>query len=276
MTLTSAIESVRGAVVQVSLHAVDRDGTYRQRWGKPFLAEPIGTGFLVNEEAVVVTANHVLVEGAKAIGILPNASLHIGLAQPNSEHMRGNFTLVGFEVLLQDDLHDVAVLRLQQNPFRGEIRSGIRIGDKDLPMLFATAKLDPARPSDGTAIAVSGYPLSSAVLVSTSGHVASSWGFEVKEVELPNAPAGFRMPQVSDAYIGDVEVNPGNSGGPVYRVEDGVVIGVCVAVRTAPVLDPSGQSAQNLAFTTGLSVIVPVRYVIDALEKVGMSWERSA
>ena len=274
MTLSEAIESVRGAIVQVSLFAFDREGNYRERWGKSFLAEPIGTGFLVNEDGIVVTANHVLLQGRRAIAALPDARLQIGFPQPNSDNMRGNFTTVGYDVLLQDDLHDVAVVKVQQNPFQGEVRSGIRIGDTDLPMSFSTVRLDPARPVDGTPIAVSGYPLSSSVLVSTSGHVASSWGFEIKEVEVPNARTGFTMPEVSDAYIGDVEVNGGNSGGPVYRVKDGAVIGVCVAVRTAPVINSAGESIQNVVFTTGLSIIVPVRYVVEGLEKVGASWRR--
>jgi hypothetical protein len=38
----------------------------------------------------------------------------------------------------------------------------------------------------------------------------------------------------ADRYLADLEVNGGNSGGPVYRLTDAAVIGVCVATQTAP------------------------------------------
>ena len=41
----------------------------------------------------------------------------------------------------------------------------------------------------------------------------------VKEVPIPNAPVGFTMPQISDVYLADIEVNSGDSGAPVYDIE---------------------------------------------------------
>jgi len=90
---------------------------------------------------------------------------------------------------------------------------------------------------------------------------------------VPGAPAGFTFPDTADFYIGDMHVNPGNSGGPVYSVEQGKVIGVCVAAALAPVVygdgnhEPASAGNRPLFSNSGLSVVIPVRYVIDLLKK---------
>jgi S1-C subfamily serine protease len=69
-------------------------------------------------------------------------------------------------------------------------------------------------------------------------------------------------------YWADVEVNPGNSGGPSYRVEDGSVIGVCVASPLVPIYKQSGGPAQEiggerLMYSSGLTLIIPAKYAFD-------------
>jgi hypothetical protein len=50
------------------------------------------------------------------------------------------------------------------------------------------------------------------------------------------------LPSIADSYLADMQVNGGNSGGPVYRVAEGGVIGVGVASRGAPTWTPDGRS----------------------------------
>ncbi|NIV76384.1 MAG: hypothetical protein GWN37_16565 [Gammaproteobacteria bacterium] len=117
----------------------------------------------------------------------------------------------------------------------------------------------------------SGYPLNRPVLISNSGIVASSWDFDVAETPIPNAPPGFSMPDVGDVYLADIEVNPRNSGGPVYLVDDASTIGVCVATQQAPVMDERGEhwkiEGRSLTYSSGLTVVVPSRYVTQLLEE---------
>ncbi len=74
-------------------------------------------------------------------------------------------------------------------------------------------------------------------------------------------------------YLADLEVNGENSGGPVYRQEDGAVIGVCVATQNAFVDfgDADGgvvfAEGRPLVYSSGLTVIVPSKHVVALLER---------
>ncbi len=73
---------------------------------------------------------------------------------------------------------------------------------------------------------------------------------------------------------GDVEVNPGNSGGPVYLEDDASVIGVCVSFRGSNIWTDDGTIAtilgRQLFYSSGLTTIIPSKYILDILEKHGI------
>jgi len=173
----------------------------------------------------------------------------------------------------------LALLKLKRNPFKGEVRSGFVIGGKEVPLLFGTATLNPNRPEDGAAVGISGYPLGQPVLVTNAGWMATSWAFEITEAPIPGAPQWFRIPDIADAYLADIEVNPGNSGAPVYLIEDVTVIGVCVGSKPAPVRDQLNNdviiNGRRLFYSSGLTTVVPVRYVIELLRKHNLSWSEA-
>lgn len=91
-------------------------------------------------------------------------------------------------------------------------------------------RLATERARDGEDIAVSGYPVAEPVLITTTGTVASAWGFDL--TQLPDL-AGPVLADLDDLYLVDATINPGNSGGPVYRTRDGALIGVCLSIRMA-------------------------------------------
>lgn len=247
MKLSEAIELIRPSVVQI----VSAEGR----------RAPLGTGFIVDEEAHVVTAHHVV---ASARQIL------VGLALPNTENMRGNFILVDVDLVAVDGRHDLGLLKLRRNPFRGAIRSGIVINNEEVPVLYGTARLNPNRPKDGFEVGISGYPLHVPVMVTNSGWMATSWESDIAQMPAPGAPPGFAIPDIADSYLADVEVNPGNSGGPGYLVDDASVIGVCVGSRLAPVRDQAGNSVRwngGLFYSSGLTAVVPARYVVELLKR---------
>ena len=118
-------------------------------------------------------------------------------------------------------------------------------------------------------IGISGYPFGEPVLVTNSGSMATSWSTAITEVSLPGAP--FRIPHIADVYLADVEANPGNSGGPVYLTENATVKGMCVGSKCAPIRDETGEPVvvdnRRLFHATGVTVVVPTRYMIEMLNK---------
>lgn len=268
MDLPDAIATIRPSVVQFTAAMPD---DHRPR--------VMGSGFIVDDGGHVATAAHVV----SALHSLNQAGARtgIGLAYPDIDNediggvkgltMRQNFFIVGGEVIDVDTRRDVAVLEMQPNPFTDSPPSMIKIGDTEGPRpMYTPASLDTARPSDGEAVAVSGYPLGGAALVTTAGHLASSWETQVRDTWDP--VAGWPIPTVDDVYLADVSVNPGNSGGPLYRVPDGSVVGVCVAYRTAPLhfTDPQGGQVmvdgRPVGLNAGLAVVAPIRHVLEILE----------
>lgn len=73
-----------------------------------------------------------------------------------------------------------------------------------------------------------------------------------------------------------MQVNGGNSGGAVYRLADGAVLGVCVASRGAPTWFGDGEPVQTekgpILYDSGISSVVPAIYVADLLDRTGVPW----
>src|SRR5258708_34653974 len=124
MSLADAIDTIRPSVVQISLFSKTN------RLKHPIL----GTGFWIHDEGYLLTARHVI-EAGKAFLKTQNISdgdFMIGLAMPNTENMRGNFTLLKADIAAEDERHDIALLKSSQNPFKDNVTSGIVIGGKQI------------------------------------------------------------------------------------------------------------------------------------------------
>lgn len=183
-------------------------------------------------------------------------------AVPPDPAYRGYFSGFKFEEIDEDPIHDLALLKLNANPFTNNAVLKTRNGDVKKIVQVKAARFSLGRPDEGEPIAVSGYPLRSSVMVTTSGAIASSW--EVDQKDLPLGAPGAFLSHLSDSYLADIHVNHGNSGGPVFSVADGSVIGVCVSI----VPDSMGGSPYN----SGLSSMIPAKYVIGLLKKHNLKW----
>jgi S1-C subfamily serine protease len=286
--LTKAILQVRPSVVQIGIgffHLPERTKKYLEKnsdWQGSFCPDPcaafdqpMGTGFLVTEDGYVITAKHVM----DALKKHPNLNdkrgpLEFGPASPtvriqmpldneigvNRAVMppepiyRGYFSGFRFEEIDEDPIHDLALLKLNPNPFTIDVDLKTPNGDVQKIVQVKPARLSLGRPDEGEPVAVSGYPLRSPVMVTTSGAIASSWEVDQKTFSS----------HVSDSYLADMHVNHGNSGGPVFSIVDGSVIGVCVSI----VPDSLGSGYYN----SGLSSIIPAKYVIELLKKHNLKW----
>jgi len=260
MDLAAAIKRVQPSIVQISFYAHDFPGG-RTNLRRINLNRPFGTGFVVSLEGHVITANHVVEDGFKALESVKSEfkNLSIGFAYPNTENMRGNFILMNFDVIETDKIHDIALLKLKSTKIP-------RMFANRPPLKLIPVILNPDRPEDGVTIGISGYPLNQSVLVTNGGIMATSWAFDLQELKLTGTPEFYRKLDIADSHLADINVNPGNSGGPVYLASDGSVIGVCVAYLPTNVRDDKG-SAENYYYNTGLAIVVPSRYVCDLLKR---------
>jgi hypothetical protein len=48
--------------------------------------------------------------------------------------MRGNFSVVDFNIIAFDSYNDIALLKVSKNPFKGEAHSGFVINGEELPL----------------------------------------------------------------------------------------------------------------------------------------------
>jgi len=269
-SLPDTIDRVRSAVVRVVRECSYGMGV--RRFG--------GTGFLVSEGGFALTAAHVVEPCATSVQstteneLLPLARQQLTVGFPvvhtvtDQTHTRRNFTFVGAEVVQSDATHDVALLKLSQNPFRTPIDSGYTLNGKKVDLERpGIAQLSDRKLREGESIAISGYPLEQTVLDTNSGIVASV--HSSKDFDLPTYfNSGTDQLQVRvtfDLYEADMRVNHGNSGGPVYGVSTGHVIGVCSATRLAQVEE------HTATYNSGLAVIVPIAYGIILMSQHGIA-----
>jgi S1-C subfamily serine protease len=291
LSLPDAIKLISPAVVQIT-YEMDRfpEETFIGL-GQPFRIGAAGTGFVVNQEGYVVTALHVL----RTLDHLPLLRGTDGTAQPalqgndgklypigrkrllisypmsniDSEHLaiRGSFRDVEFSVVDRDTAHDLALLK----PNRVAIMPKV-------PTAFFIAC-----PVEGSRVATSGFPLHEPVMVTTSGTIASSWadnGFE--SVPVPGIP-GLTIPSgFKDVFLIDLHLNHGNSGGPVYSVDTGAIIGLADAYAEDTVMAFDGtdgshreavdQNGRSLLENSGLGIVIPAKYIVELLRKNNLKW----
>lgn len=257
MDLPDAIDFVRPSIVQVAALIAEEHR-----------AIVLGTGFLIHTQGFALTARHVT-RAAQRFGA--NTQIVVNLALPNIENerfqLRASFSVVHCELVEEDPRHDLALLKLHPNPVAAGGSTGMHVGPGSVTIgaMSGVAEADKRRPRDGEPVAVSGYPLAHPVLITTSGAIASAWATEIAELHPPGTLAGFAIPDRQDSYIADVAVNPGNSGGPAYRVRDGRVLGVCVAFQPAEAR--IGEAEDLFRYNSGLCIIVPIQYGLALLHR---------
>jgi S1-C subfamily serine protease len=179
-----------------------------------------GTGFLVSNEGVVITALHVLRDVERRE---PGAQPLIGVPSSTAEDAASVRTnCKQFDLIGADEGHDLAVLLPRNRPIIREESSGVMT-----PCSAVTFSLDPLR--DGIAIATSGYSIGNSTLMTSTGCIGTT---RLHDSQVPNG---------ANWYLAAMHIVSGNSGGPVYRVEDGKVIGVCKGYGARPVRDENRE-----------------------------------
>ncbi|KQY81418.1 MULTISPECIES: serine protease [Roseateles] len=200
-----------------------------------------GTGFVVGDGRTVVTNAHVL---PPEITGRVDRRLAVQVWSPQSQWQMREARL-----LVSNPFRDLALLHIDGPP---------------LPPL-ALARDEPR---EGLAIALMGFPLGGALgftHVTHKGIIAARTGIAVAA----NNYQGLNERSVRQLREGAFEVlqldanaYPGNSGGPVFSIDDGVVVGVVNMVVV------KGTKEAALGAASGISYAIPAHEIKALLDKL--------
>jgi len=201
-----------------------------------------GTGFVVANGRYVVTNDHVV---PKKIKHEKKEKLVIFTGVGSKPEPRYA------EVVLRDAIHDLALLRI-----KGSALPSVVIGDS-------------TRVRDGQQVAFTGFPIGMVLGQFPVTHVGivsgmppivtpapSSRQLTAEQIKRKRNP--FRVFQL------DAIAYPGNSGSPVYHVDDGAVIGVVNSVFVKK------SKEAVLASPSGITYAIPSKYINALLKKAGL------
>lgn len=200
-----------------------------------------GTGFIVGDGRQLATNAHVLPE-------------ETALRQRLVLQVAGNRNASGdrvpetrqLTVLAVDPVHDLALLQIAGAPLPAALLSD-----------------DTAR--EGQAVAFTGFPIGGLLGFSPVTHRATISSITPIALPPPNArqldaAAVSRLRQGAfDIYQLDGTAYPGNSGGPLFDAETGLVLGVVNMVLV------KGSRESVLSQPSGISYAIPVRFLRDLL-----------
>ncbi len=243
-TLLAAGAALAGPVLGAGLPALIASakasvcavGTFRATDSPRFTFR--GTGFLVGDGSLVATCAHVLPDAAAGAP----AALAV-LLSPGS----GGMTVLEGTVAAAEPAHDLALIRLNR-----------RAGD-------VLALADAALPAEGADVALMGFPIGGVLgfrPVTHRGIVAA-----IVASSLPTAAArqlgGAALRRLREGSFEllqlDATAFPGNSGGPLFDIDTGRVIGIVSMVVI------KGQRESALSQPSGITYAVPVRHLLELM-----------
>ncbi len=229
-SLKEAIARIKPSIVGV--------GTYQESRRPP--AKFLGTGFVVQNGRMVVTAGHVV---PKSLDHEHRERLVVFLR--NSEEL----AVRGARILETDKIHDVAILAIEGAP------------------LPALALENQSTIAEGDAVAFTGFPLGSALglhPVTHRGIISSITPFASQALLAKQLDAHtIRSLRREDVvYQLDATAYPGNSGSPVYLTSTGQVIGIVNSTFV--------KRSKEYALTapSGISYAIPITHAQRLLEKL--------
>jgi len=276
------LSSVASAVVAVGVVALDPPaGSSAAASMAERPASIHGSGFFVSKNGDVITALHVVRAAEQAQEQMQGTENRLFIGLPGA----AGFAPIPAELVGVDEVHDLALLRIipprnkaRQDPAHREPQpptasSRNQESGKTPPVPAVNensnsdpasgsptrsainfVKLSPTRPKDGALIEAAGLPaMTGLAMVFNTGHLADTMllrpgNFIVKS---PAQGEAAQRANRHEFYLADLKSDEGMSGGPVYLVDNGAVIGVVHGYTQDP----------------RQAVLVPARYVIELLKR---------
>lgn len=222
--LPDTIERIKPTIVVV--------GTYKKNNSPQFVLR--GTGFIVGNGNQIATNAHVVPEGTD-----PDGPLLVIQARTNN----GEVQIRQAQVINRDKVHDLAVLRIE-----GQALPSLTLANSDLVR-------------EGQEIGFTGFPIGGALGFSPVTHrgIVSS----ITPIALPSGNSQQLNEKLIHKLKGsvfnifqlDATAYPGNSGSPVFNVENGMVIGIINMVFI------KGTKESALSQPSGISYAIPINFL---------------
>lgn len=230
--LPDLIEQIKPSMVVV--------GTYEKTRSPAFVMR--GTGFVVGNGTLVATNAHVVPD---SLNSATGETLAIYVPSGSTGAQQRPATTV-----VNDKYHDLALLR---------------IGGPPLPALVLQSA---GSVREGQSVAFTGFPIGGALGFSPVTHrgIVSA----ITPIALPS-PNSHQLNEkvikrlksgTFEVYQLDGTAYPGNSGGPLFEMEKGEVIGIINMVFV------KGTKESMLTQPSGISYAVPVSYLQTLLQEV--------
>lgn len=234
--LPDIIDSIRPSIVGVGT-------TYpeRQPIGSARPSQLLGTGFAVGDGNLIATNYHVI---PTSLDEENRQSLAVFVGRGREARVRLA------QLVAEDQEHDLVLLQIPGDP---------------LPTI-ALGNAESVR--EGEMMAFTGFPIGAVLGLFPATHLGIVSSITPVARTADNAadltPTQLRrMRNPFDVFQLDAIAYPGNSGSPVYRQSDGVVIGVLNSVF----IKESRESV--LERPSGISYAIPVNWLINLLSSVG-------
>lgn len=234
MNLVQIAKELRGEIVQVVVPLQN---------GKT----NVGSGFWVDQRGHVATCWHVVKDNPTAIMTVQSAIAPL-FDLKNNNMIFSNWETFSAKVVAKDEINDLALLKIDGNPFVPRKFVPIKIGDTTLTAHYKQSNLKTELPEPGEKILLAGYPLGRPYPVVQEGTVAS---------------VAHSLPEFGPTLkiLVSTVANPGNSGGPVID-SNGKVIGALEGgLPSRPGRDPA--QAQS-----GIAVVVPAHFLLQLMNTV--------
>lgn len=230
--LPALIEQIKPSIVVVGTYAKTRRPAFVMR----------GTGFVVGDGTLVATNAHVLPD---MLDSAADEMLVVQTASGKSVTQQRPATIVA-----KDKSHDLALLRIEG------------------PSLPAMTLQSTGSVREGQGIAFTGFPIGGVLGLSPVTHrgIISA----ITPIAMPGATANQLNEKVIkrlksgsfEVYQLDGTAYPGNSGGPLFDIEKGEVIGIINMVFV------KATKESVLTQPSGISFAVPVVYLMDLLREL--------
>lgn len=228
--LPETITAIKPSIVVV--------GTFSQLRSPPFLMR--GTGFALGDGSVIATNAHVI---AAALDAAQQETLAV-LVRQGDGLTRRNASLQ-----VTDADHDLALLRISGPP---------------LPALKIKSAADV---HEGQTIAFIGFPIGGVLgfspvthhgIISSITPIALPAG---NSAQLKGKPIRRLRSGLFSIYQLDATAYPGNSGGPLFDVDTGEVIGILNMVFV------KGTKESMLEKPSGISYAIPASFLLDLISR---------